>query len=127
MARGTRPPRVPGATVDHAAAYVYTVRCTLADEALAQRWLRWLREEHLARVCAAGARSAEVIRLEELGEDQPGVVYEVRYRFASGEDLDQYLAAAAPRLREEGLARFPLELGLRYQRSWGPVVGVWPG
>ncbi|MCK6508065.1 DUF4286 family protein [Myxococcota bacterium] len=107
--------------------YIYTVRCTLLDEDVARRWLRWLQQEHLAQVCAAGALSAEVIRLEEPGEDQPGVDYEVRYRFASGEALDLYLELHAPRLREEGLARFPLELGLRYRRSWGPVVGRWPG
>ena len=103
-------------------AYAYTVRCSILDAQVAERWLAWLRDEHLAEVCEAGALSAEVLRLEELGEDEPGMVFEVRYRFASGEDLDQYLEAHAPRLRTEGLARFPLELGLAYTRCWGPVL-----
>lgn len=107
-------------------AYAYTVRCSIMDAEIAQRWLTWMQQEHLADVCDAGAVSAEVTRLEELGEDQPGVVYEVRYHFATGEDLDVYLAKHAPALRDEGLSRFPLSLGLTYGRTWGPVLAKHP-
>ncbi|PJF24091.1 MAG: DUF4286 domain-containing protein, partial [Phototrophicales bacterium] len=33
----------------------YSVICTFNDAATAQEWIAWLRDEHLAEVCAAGA------------------------------------------------------------------------
>jgi hypothetical protein len=97
-------------------AFLYVVQCTFApgSDAVANDWVSWLRAQHLADVLRAGARSAEVIRI-----DGPELRYEVHYRFASLEDFRQYEEREAPRLRAEGLQRFPLELGLRYERRTG--------
>jgi hypothetical protein len=97
--------------------YSYTVACTFEDEATALAWVLWLTEEHLADVLSAGARSAEVLRM-----DGQTMRYEVRYAFASRADFQAYEQDHAARLRAEGLARFPLERGLRYERSTGEVV-----
>ncbi len=95
----------------------YTVACTFDSEDVAERWLDWLRAGHLADVMAAGATAAYGVRL-----DGSPVVCEARYRFASRAAFEAYERDHAPRLREEGLERFPLSLGLRYARSVGEVV-----
>ena len=96
--------------------FSYTVACALDDPAVADEWIAWLRDEHIADVCAAGALDAEVIRL-----DGTPVRCEVRYHFASREAFAAYERDHAPRLREEGLKRFPLQRGLTYDRRTGEV------
>ena len=98
----------------------YTVSCTFNDPAVADEWISWLRDEHLAEVFAAaapGILDAEVIRF-----DGTPVRCEVRYHFASREAFAAYEKNHAPRLRAEGLKRFPPERGLQYARSLGDVV-----
>ena len=102
--------------------FAYAVRCSFDHAAVADEWVDWLRDEHLADVCAAGALEAEVIAVE--GE---GIVREVRYHFTSRQAFDRYEREHAPRLRAEGLKRFPLERGLRYERSSGEVLAVHRG
>lgn len=96
--------------------FAYTVTCTFDDPAIADEWIAWLRDTHLADVCAAGALDAEVIRL-----DGSPCRCEVRYHFASRESFAAYERDHAPRLRAEGLQRFSPERGLKYERSTGEV------
>ena len=99
--------------------FLYVVRCTFAPGSsdVAQRWLHWLREQHLTEVLAAGAVSAEVIQIQS-GVDQ----YEIHYRFPSEDAFARYERENAPRLRADGLSRFPLNLGLQYERRIGKVL-----
>jgi hypothetical protein len=99
----------------------YTVRCTFEDPAVAAEWTEWLVSVHLAEVLAAGAIAAELVRLD--GED---TVLEARYRFATRPGFAAYERDHAPRLRAEGLSRFPLSRGLRYERSVGEVLTAEP-
>jgi hypothetical protein len=101
--------------------FAYTVACTFHDAETAEEWIAWLRDEHLAEVCAAGALDAEVVRFDSMP-----VRCEVRYHFASREDFARYERDYAPRLRAEGLKRFPPERGLKYERSTGEVVSRHP-
>ncbi len=96
----------------------YTVRCEFTDEAVSQRWVDWLLDEHIQDVIDAGAISGEIVRM-----DGDPVVYEVRYRFAARATFDAYITNHASRLRDEGLKAFPLELGLSYSRAVGEAVG----
>ncbi|MFZ9692035.1 MAG: DUF4286 family protein [Phycisphaerales bacterium] len=98
----------------------YTVIASFDDPGVAAEWVAWLRDEHLADVLAAGALDAEVVALE--GAAAVPVELEVRYRFADRASLEQYFADHAPRLRAEGLAKFPPERGIRYRRSVGEAV-----
>ena len=102
--------------------YSYTVRCKFESPDrldVAQRWLEWLKSEHIRDVITAGADGAEIFRMDgSVGE----VIYEIRYRFANRVAFENYEANHAPRLREEGLSRFPLELGLSYERTTGESV-----
>jgi hypothetical protein len=95
----------------------YTVRGTFKNREVSERWLSWLVDGHLAEVLEAGAVGAMAIKLD----GEPPVI-EARYLFASRESFDAYLRLHAPRLRAQGLALFPVELGLRYDRSVGEVV-----
>lgn len=99
--------------------YAYIVRCEFADPTVGEAWAAWLRDEHLADVCNAGALDAEVIRV-----DTEPTCYEVRYHFASRDAFATYERDHAPRLREEGLKRFPPERGVTYTRTTGEVVAA---
>jgi hypothetical protein len=96
----------------------YTITATFEDTAVAEEWLRWLEDGHIAAVLAAGASDAEVVEL-----DGPGRRIEVRYHFPSREIFTRYEQQDAPRLRAEGLQRFPPERGIVYSRSTGAVRG----
>jgi hypothetical protein len=99
----------------------YTVAATFTDPALAEAWLHWLRDGHVAEVLAGGASRAEVVAL-----DGPDCAYEVRYHFPSREAFEHYERVHAPRLRAEGLRLFGVEKGVRYQRSVGRVCDTFP-
>jgi hypothetical protein len=100
--------------------FAYTVSCMFDDPRVAEEWIAWLRDEHLAEVCAAGALVAEVIRCDGVSDGKTRC--EVRYHFASRAAFAQYEREHASRLRAEGLKRFAPERGLKYERSTGEVV-----
>lgn len=94
----------------------YVVRAEFDDEALRQAFVAWLVEGGHARdVCAAGATSAEIVRVDGA---PPRV--EVRYVFESRDSFARYEREHAPRLRDEGKARFPG--GVRMERFTGRPV-----
>jgi Domain of unknown function (DUF4286) len=97
---------------------VYTVAAIFEDAAVAQEWIAWLRGGHLAEVMDGGALDAEVIRLDATAGSS-ATRYEVRYHFAGRESFTRYERDHAPRLRAEGLAKFPPQRGVRYERSVG--------
>jgi hypothetical protein len=99
-----------------------TVAATFDDPALADDWLRWLREGHIAEVLAGGGTRAEIVEL-----DGPKRSFEVRYSFPSREAFAVYERDHAPRLRAEGLRLFPPEKGVAYRRSLGDIQGTFPG
>ena len=97
----------------------YTVICEIEDSVTAAEWVSWLKDEHLADVCAAGALSATLVQMNENPQ-----TYEVRYTFASWETFSHYETHSAPALREEGLRLFPLSRGLSYRRTVGEVIAA---
>lgn len=99
--------------------YLYTVACEFEKAEVAREWVDWLVREHLAEVCAAGALSAEIVRV-----DGSGIRYQVHYRFPDRAAFQRYEREHVPRLREEGLRLFPLDLGLRYGRSTGEIIAT---
>lgn len=96
----------------------YTVRCVFScDPTITKQWIQWLREQHIQDVIDAGANSGEVVRMDEVE-----TTYEVRYQFNTRADFENYERDHAPRLRQEGIERFPLELELAYSRSTGESI-----
>ena len=101
----------------------YTVFTTFRDPALADAWLRWLRDGHIAEVMAGGAADAEIVELDAPADAPPGArAFEVRYHFPSRESFARYEKDHAPRLRAEGLKLFPVERGVSYRRAVGTVI-----
>ncbi|MEM9293271.1 MAG: DUF4286 family protein [Acidobacteriota bacterium] len=97
----------------------YTVAITFKDSAVAERFMAWLQDGHLQDVVDAGALDARAVILD--GEP---LRLEARYTFASRSAFEAYERDHAPRLREEGLTLFPLDLGLSYQRSVGEIFAA---
>lgn len=97
--------------------FSYTVRCKFEKPEVADAWIDWLRKEHIDDVLQAGAESAEIFQLT----DQ--LIFEIRYVFKSQLAFEKYEADEAPRLRDEGLKKFPLNLGLEYSRSTAYSLG----
>ena len=95
---------------------LYTVAATFTDALLAEHWLRWMYDGHIAEVIAGGASSAEIVQL-----DGAPLSFEVRYRFPSRAAFNRYEQEHAPRLRAEGLKLFPPEKGVTYRRTLGEV------
>ena len=94
----------------------YTVKATFDDEALVESWLMWLREGHCRDVLRGGALRAEVVAM-----DGDALSYEVRYDFPDRATFERYESEHAPRLRAEGLERFPTSSGITYARTTGVV------
>ncbi|MBI4030386.1 MAG: DUF4286 family protein [Proteobacteria bacterium] len=94
----------------------YTVTCAIEKKEKAREWLAWLRGGHIQDVVAHGAESAQIVAYKEEGR------YEVRYIFPDRATYDSYILNHAPRLREEGLKRFPPEDGFAYGRIVGEIM-----
>jgi hypothetical protein len=87
-----------------------------------QSVLVWLRDRHVADVCAAGADDAELVVLDEV-EGQQQHVLEMRYRFGSRGAFQRYEREQAPRLRAEGLAEIArLGIVATMTRTTGELV-----
>ena len=95
----------------------YVVRAEASSRDLLAAYERWLvAEGHVAEVVAAGALAGDVVRID--GEP-PRI--EVHYTFASRDAFVAYERDHAPRLRAEGLAKFPS--GITFARAQGSSAG----
>jgi len=104
---------------------LYTVQCRCPSAEKAALWVAWLRGGHIGEVLGAGASSAAIIRLdpESNDENDQGVTLQVQYRFNDRSTYQQYIDDHAPRLRAEGLERFPADDGFVYSRTVGTIIG----
>lgn len=95
--------------------FAYTVTAEFDDPNVATEWVTWLQHGHLDDVLEGGALEAELVQFSP-------TKLEVRYRFASAESFAAYERDFAPKLRAEGLAKFPAARGVRMSRSTGAVL-----
>lgn len=100
-------------------AIAYTVIATLPDPQTAAEYVAWLEDGHVDAVIEGGAHSAMIVRIEQPSDP---IQVETRYIFATRAAFERYLAQHAPRLREDGLKKFPPERGITFQRRVGEVV-----
>jgi len=100
--------------------FEYTVQISFTNSQLADEWLTWMKGKHLQDVVSAGAKKAELIELST----SPNRTFLARYAFPSEADFKIYETKYAPALRAEGLAKFPIEKGVTYQRSAGTIVAT---
>ena len=84
--------------------YIYNVTVNI-DDSVHEEWLSWIRE-HIPQVLATGRFSEAKLTRVLVEEEKGGVTYSVQYRAKSRQDLDDYYAHDAERLRGEGLSKF---------------------
>jgi ribosomal protein L11 methylase PrmA len=84
---------------------IYNV--TIKVEAtVAEQWLQWMKEEHLADMMSTGLFSDyRMSRLMEQDEAE-GVTFVVQYHTDSIENYQSYLDDYAPKMRQKGLSKF---------------------
>ena len=97
--------------------FSYTVRCRFSNPDIAKEWFEWLRNDHVQDVIDCGADSAEIVKM-----DSVHLTFEIRYQFLNRNAFEEYEQDHAHRLRKEGLLKYPLTLGLEYERTTGEVV-----
>lgn len=99
----------------------YAVTATLPDEATARAYVAWLEDGHVDAVIKGGAHSGMIVRLEP---ESPGARPQVmtQYIFPTRAVFDRYVAVFAPKLREEGVAKFGPDRGVSMSRRIGEVV-----
>jgi hypothetical protein len=95
----------------------YTMSAAFTDVRVAKEWIAWLQGGHIDEVIRGGASDAELVEMD--GDDRR---YEVRYHFPSRDAFRAYEQDHAPRLRAEGLAKFPTSRGITYARSTGIIL-----
>lgn len=98
----------------------YTVTADFDSLEVASEWVRWLQDGHLAEVLHGGASHAAIVRVEPT-EANP-LRFEARYHFPSMQVFQRYEKEFAPKLRAEGLAKFPASRGARMSRALGEVL-----
>lgn len=97
----------------------YYVTATLPDVQTAEEYIAWLSDGHIDAVVRGGAMSGEIVRKT----DPPfPIQVQTRYVFANMESFDSYVREHAPGLRAEGLARFPPERAIKFERMVGEIV-----
>lgn len=99
----------------------YEVNVSFTDRALAAEWLRWMEEVHLTDVLEAGASAGRVVRLDNDSPSESHQAFVAQYEFVDRDAFETYLRDHAPRLRAEGLARFPPDKA-QYTRRIGQII-----
>ncbi|MBS0195744.1 MAG: DUF4286 family protein [Planctomycetes bacterium] len=97
----------------------YVVTATFPSLELRDEYTAWLRSGHIADVVTAGALTGEIV---EVSDPPTPPRVQARYTFANPQALETYVKDHAPRLRAEGMARFPASRGVTFERLVGRVV-----
>lgn len=89
--------------------YIYNVTC-LATHDIHEKWLDWMRTEHIPEVIATGLFSHHrILRLRDTDESD-GVTYAIQYFCSSREAYDIYVSKYAGELRR------------KVQEKWGQSI-----
>ena len=80
---------------------VYNVTVKV-QQAIADAWLGWLKEEHIPDIIATGCFThATILRLLEV-DDSEGPTYAVQYHGANRELYNKYISSFADDMRKRG-------------------------
>jgi len=84
--------------------YIYNVTINI-DGSIHEEWLSWI-QDHIQEVLATGSFVAAKLTQVLVEEEMGGVTYSVQYTANSREDLNEYYAIYAPKLRNESMQKF---------------------
>jgi len=96
----------------------YTVTARLGSQSDLDEYVDWLAVDHLQKVLDAGALNCALVLPDT---DDRTFMVRCHYIFESRESFDRYIREHAPRLRQEGLERFPPDRGVVFTRETGSV------
>lgn len=96
----------------------YTVTAQLPSRTVFDEYVDWLVGGHAQMVMEAGALSARVVIPFT---DDGTMLVRCSYIFQSRAAFDRYVRERAPRLRQEGLERFPASTGIVFLRETADV------
>lgn len=76
------------------------------DQAIADEWLQWLKEEHIPDIIRTGCfTQATILQLLEV-DDSEGPTYAVQYQADSREQYNRYIQAFSDEMRKKGTDRW---------------------
>lgn len=76
------------------------------EQAIADQWIKWMRDEHLDDMMKTGLFSDyRICRLMEQDETE-GVTFVIQYHSDSIENYQSYVNEHAPKMRQKGLDKF---------------------
>lgn len=100
----------------------YAVICSIKHDNKVSEWLEWLENGHIDDVKKGGAIDVRIIRHDPEDDLSEETTLEVQYVFPDRQAFDRYVAEYAPKLRQEGLDKFPPEDGFSYSRQTGDIL-----
>lgn len=78
---------------------------SIVEDAAADRWLKWMQEEHIPKVMESG-KFVSYRLLKVLDSPNEGVTYCAQYVAESLADYEEYQQKYAPALQEEAFRQF---------------------
>lgn len=93
-------------------AITQTITATFTEQAVAEEWVAFLREQQIDEMLANGASEAEILRV-----DNPSIMVEVRYRFASRSAFNLFQLNHGAKQMALMLSKFPPTRGVNFERS----------
>ncbi|MEH6764029.1 MAG: DUF4286 family protein [Aequorivita antarctica] len=78
--------------------YIYNVTINI-EETIHDRWLQWMRTEHIPAMLATGKFSKALMARVIIEEEMGGITYSIQYTTDSKETLKKYYAENAAELR----------------------------
>lgn len=94
--------------------FSYAVHAEFDSAEVCTEWMEWLLHGHLADVVKSGALTAELVQWSPTRAES-------RYTFTDAAAFATYEQVHAPKLRAEGLAKFPPSRGVRMSRLTGEL------
>lgn len=84
--------------------YIYNVTVNV-DESILLDWMDWIKP-HIKEVLKTGRFISAKLTQVLVEEDMGGVTFSIQYTAPTKEDLEAYYEHDAPKLRNDGLAKF---------------------
>lgn len=80
--------------------YIYNVTINI-DESVHDRWLEWMKKEHIPAMLATGKFSKALMTRVLVEEEMGGITYSVQYTTDSKKTLEKYYSENAAHLRSQ--------------------------
>ena len=83
--------------------HIYNVTINIQED-VHDRWLKWMKEEHIPEMLATGKFSKALMTKVLVNEEMGGITYSVQYFTENKQKLEKYYQEDAERLRGKSKA-----------------------